>query len=65
MLNLNIWGSACAINSVPSGTPARPPIRNGHTSVKSKDRQNDGSVAVCATMEQINTIGTAIEGGIT
>ena len=50
---------------VPSGTPARPPIRNGQTSLKSMDRQSDGSVEVCATMEQISTSGTAIEGGNT
>jgi hypothetical protein len=50
---------------VPSGTPAMPPITNGHTSLKSKDRQNDGSVELCATMEQKMTSGTAVEGGST
>jgi hypothetical protein len=64
-LNLNMPGSACAISMVPSGTPARPPIRNGQTSVKSIDRQNVGSVEVCPTMEQIRTRGTATEGGST
>ncbi len=64
-LNLNMPGSACATSMVPNGTPARPPIRNGHTSLRSKDRQSDGSVEVCATTEQMKTSGTAIEGGNT
>ena len=38
-LSLNTLGSAWAISRVPSGTPARPPIRNGQTSLKSIDRQ--------------------------
>ncbi len=50
---------------VPNGTPARPPIRNGQTSLKSNDRQNDGSVEVCATIEQTRASGTAVEGGNT
>jgi hypothetical protein len=65
MLNLKIPGSACAISIVPSGTPARPPIRNGHTSVKSKLRHIDGKVDVCPTTEQIRTSGTASDGGST
>src|ERR1700686_5072591 len=64
-LILNTCGSACAIISVPSGTPARPPTTNGHTSFKSNDRQNDGSVEGCATIEQISTSGTAVVGGST
>ena len=63
MLSLNTRGSACAIISVPSGTPARPPIRNGHTRRKSMVRQIDGSVEVCATIEEIRTSGTATDGG--
>ena len=47
---------------VPNGTPARPPIRNGQTSLKSNDR---GSVEVCATMEQTRASDTAVEGGST
>ena len=50
---------------VPSGTPARPPSRKGQTSLKSIDRQIVGSVEVCATMEQMRTSGTTIEGGST
>jgi hypothetical protein len=65
MVSLNILGSASAISCVPIGTPARPPIRKGHTSLKSMVRQIDGSVEVCATTEQIRTSGTAIEGGTT
>ena len=65
MVSLNTFGSACAIKSVPSGTPASPPIRNGQTRLKSMDRQNDGSVDVCETMEQISTSGTAMAGGNT
>jgi hypothetical protein len=38
---------------------------NGQISVKSKLRHIDGSVAVCATTEQISTSGTASEGGNT
>jgi hypothetical protein len=41
---------------------ARPPIRNGQTSLKSMNRQIAGSVEVCATIEQIRTSGTAIAG---
>ena len=65
MLSLNIFGSACAIISVPSGMPARPPIRNGQTRRKSMVRQIDGKVEVCATIEEIRTSGTATEGGST
>jgi hypothetical protein len=65
MLNLNTLGSAWAISRVPIGTPARPPIRKGQTSLKSMCRQTDGSVEVCATMEQIRTSGTTTEGGNT
>ncbi len=65
MLNLNTRGSACAIISVPSGTPANPPIRNGHTRRKSIVRQIDGSVEVCATIEEIRISDTAAEGGST
>jgi hypothetical protein len=48
---------------VPSGTPASPPIRNDQIRVKSKLRHIDGSVVVCAATEQINTNGTASDGG--
>jgi hypothetical protein len=60
---LKISGSVCAISIVPIGTPASPPITNGHIRVKSKLRHIDGKVAVWATTEQINTSGTAREGG--
>ncbi len=38
---------------------------NGQTRLKSKLRQIDGSVEVCATTEQISTSGTASDGGST
>ena len=50
---------------MPSGTPARPPIRNGQTSVRSKLRHIAGIVEVWAITEQISTSGTASEGGST
>ncbi len=50
---------------VPSGTPINPPIRNGHTSDRSKLFHIEGSVEVCAITEQISTRGTASEGGST
>jgi hypothetical protein len=40
-------------------------VTHGNTSLKSVDRQNDGSVEVCATIEQMMTSDTAIEGGST
>lgn len=48
---------------VPKGTPISPPIRNGHTSERSKLFHIDGSVEVCAMTEQIKTSGTASDGG--
>src|ERR1700692_4372602 len=50
---------------VPNRTPARPPMINGQTSLKSMNRQKASSVEVCAVMEQIRTSGTAIAGGTT
>ncbi len=40
---------------MPSGTPASPPTRKGHTSLKSIERQIEGMVQVWAMMEQITT----------
>ena len=65
MLSLKTLGSAWAISRTPSGTPARPPIRNGQTSVRSKLRHIAGIVEVWAITEQISTSGTASEGGST
>ena len=64
-VSLNTFGSACSISVVPSGTPIRPPIRNGQTMVKSMVFQIEGRVEICATTEQISTSGTAIAGGST
>jgi hypothetical protein len=64
-VSLKIRGSACAISMVPSGTPSRPPITNGQTSERLKLRHIDGSVAVCATTEQIRISDTATPGGST
>ncbi len=64
-LSLNTFGSAEATIMVPSGTPIRPPIRNGQTSERSKLFHIEGSVEVCAITEQISTSGTASEGGRT
>lgn len=50
---------------VPIGTPISPPIRNGHTSERSKLFHIEGSVEVCAITEQISTNGTASEGAST
>jgi hypothetical protein len=50
---------------MPTGTPARPPTMNGHTSLRSKLRHIDGKVALWATTEQIRISGTASEGGST
>ena len=65
MVSLNTSGSACAIKSVPSGTPASPPIRNGQTREKSMVFQIEGSVELCAMTEQTSTSGTASDGGST
>jgi hypothetical protein len=50
---------------MPGSTPASPPTRNGQTSLKSISRQKLSSVAVCDTIEQMMTSGTAMDGGNT